>query len=265
VLRAQFYHERPRRALEQARDAAERALRLDPSQAEAHLALADVRRMLDWDVRAARVAYARAIELNPSYESAHRSFATMLATLRRFAQALREADRACALDPLCLDVNTGAAWVRYVAGDYEGAADLCRHTIEMDDGYAGAQRLLGASLLATGQRKEALRVLERAAGAEHPDPVAIAWLGHARAVTGDRGAAEALLGRLSALAADRYVPPFHVALTQVALGNIDAAFEALERAAEDRDPGLANVAVDPRFAPLRQDPRYVSVVARLGV
>jgi TolB-like protein/tetratricopeptide (TPR) repeat protein len=265
VMRAQCYHERPRRALEQAREAVERALQLDPAQAEAHLALADVRRMLLWDVRAARAAYARAIELNPSYESAHRSFATMLATLRRFAQALREADRACALDPLCLDVNTGAAWVRYVSGDYDGAADLCRHTVEMDEGYVGAQRLLGASLLAAGQRKEALRVLEQLAATDHPDLVAIAWLGHARAVTGDRNGAEEAIGRLAAAAAGRYVPPFHVALAHVGLGNLEAAFQALDQAAEDRDPALATVAVDPRFEPLRGHPRYLALVSPLGL
>jgi TolB-like protein/Tfp pilus assembly protein PilF len=265
VLRAQYYHELPRLALEKAQEAADSALRIDPAQAEGHLATADVCRMLRWDFRRARASYLRAIELNPSYESAHRAYATMLASMRRFADAIREADRACALDPMCLDVNTGAAWVRYVAGDFDGAADLCRHTVEMDERYVGAQRLLGASLLAAGQKKHAIRVLERVADGENPDPVAMAWLAHARAVTGDAPAAGECLGRLEQLGRTRYVPPFHLAVALVGLGDVDGAFAALDRAAEDRDPAVASVGVDPRFEPLRAEARYTSLAARLGV
>lgn len=265
VLRAQYYHERPRAALEKAHEAARRALQIDPDQAEGHLATADVSRMLRWDFRGAHASYARAIELNPSYESAHRAYATMLAAMRRFVDAIREADRACALDPMCLDVNTGAAWVRFVAGDYTAAADLCRHGIEMDERYVAARRLLGASLFAADHRKEALRVLEALVDGDVPDPVATAWLAHARAVVGDRSAAGDLLGMLDEMAHQRYVPPFHVAIAQIGLGDRDAAFAALEQAFEDRDPSAVNLTVDPRFEPIRSDPRYGALVSRLGL
>ena len=96
-------------------------------------------------------AYSQAIALNPSYESAHRGYGVMLASLARHAQAIRESERACELDPLCLAVNTSAAWVRYAAGDYGAAIEHCRRTMEMDARYPAARRLLGAAYLQSGQ------------------------------------------------------------------------------------------------------------------
>ena len=264
ISRAENYRERPREALEKAREAAERALQLDPALSEAHLALGEVRRMLQWDARAARSAYSQAIVLNPSYETAHRAYAAMLTSLGRHAQAIRESDRACELDPLCLAVNTTAAWVRFAAGDYAGAIDQCRHTIDLDERYPAAWRLLGAAYLQLGDEKEALRVLELACTGEM-DPVATAWLTHARAVLGDRASAAGLLTKLERLARQRYVPAYHLALAHTGLGDIESAFAALRQGMEDRDPALPNLAVDPRFAPLRGDRRFDQLVTRLGI
>jgi TolB-like protein/DNA-binding winged helix-turn-helix (wHTH) protein len=265
VARAEFYVERPRVALQQARAAAERALQLDRHVAEGHLALGDVRRMLDWDTRGARVAYSQAIALNPSYESAHRAYALLLATLTRYAQAIREAERACELDPLCLSINTSAAWVRYVTGDYAGAMQQCLHAIEMDGRYVVPRRLLGAVYLQAGRAADAVRVLEAVLESSEADPVAAAWLAHVRAVSGERAAAAGLLTRLERAARQRYVPPFHLALAYLGLGDVDTSFALIERAAEDRDPMLPHIAIDPRFAPLRSDRRYAELVGRLGL
>jgi TolB-like protein len=265
VLRALHYHEVPRRALERAHDAARRALELDSALAEGHLALGDVQRMLLWDAKAARASYTEAIALNPSFESARGSLARLLATLGRFAHAIREADLGRELDPQCLTMNTIAAWARYVAGDYDTAADLCRYTLEMDDCYRGARQLLGASLLSASRRNEALRVLEDGARAAPPDPVTLAWLAHARATTGEAAAAEDLLATLASFGGQAYVPHYHVALVHAGLGDLNAAFDALDQAAVDRDPWLGNVTVDPRLAGLRTDPRYAALAARLGL
>jgi adenylate cyclase len=222
--------------------------------------------MLQWDTRAARSAYAQSIALNPSYETAHRAYALMLTSLGRHAQAIRESDRARGLDPLCLGVNTSAAWVRYAAGDYASAIDLCQRTIEIDSRfYAAARRVLGAAYLQLGQERDALQVLETACETGDADPVAMAWLTHARAFVGDRAAAAGWLTKLERLARQRYVPPYHLAIAHTGLGDIDTAFAALERAADDRDPVIANVAVDPRFAPLRGDRRYDALISLLGL
>ena len=171
IARAVHYREQPRRALEAARAAAKRGLELEPELFEGHLALADVRRMLEWDWRGAETAYVQAIALNPSQENAHRAYAAMLMALSRPAEAIREAERACELDPLCLVVNTNAAWVRYLAGDYEAALERCQRTAELDPQYLPARRMIGAIFLQAGKTADAIEVLEAAHAEARQDPI----------------------------------------------------------------------------------------------
>ena len=131
VARAEFYHATPRLALKDAEASALRALAIEPTLYEAHLALADVRRMHDLDWSAAEASYGDAIAHNPSYESAHRAYGMALSVQGRHTEAIRSTERACELDPLCLVVGTTAGWARYVAGDYDAAIDHCRNTIDM--------------------------------------------------------------------------------------------------------------------------------------
>ena len=114
VARAEHYREVPRLALASARDAARRALDIDPTLYEAHLALAETQRMLDFDWNTAEASYLKALQLNPSSESAHRGYAMLLSALGRHREAVRESDRAIELDPLCLVVGGSAAWVGVV-------------------------------------------------------------------------------------------------------------------------------------------------------
>ena len=254
---AESYHTVPREALTQARDEAIRALELEPELAEAHLAMGDVHRLLNWDWRSAEESYARAVTLNPSFESVHRSYGALLVNLDRPGEAVRQVERACDLDPLCLISTLSAAMVHYLIGDYDRAAEKCRQSIDMDPERVHAYRLLGAVLLQTDLHTDAFAALEKALTIGPDDPITIAWLAHARAVTGDRTEARALVQRLATSAS--YVSPYHWALAHAGLGEWDAAFAALDTACIDRDPMVALVAVEPRFEALRQDPRYLTL------
>jgi len=265
IARAEYYHELPRLALKAAQATAARALAIDAGLYEAHLADGDARRMHDLDWAAAETSYTQAIALNPSYESAHRGYAMLLSALGRHGEAIRESERACELDPLCLVVGTTAAWVRYAGGDYAAAIDHGRNTIDMDPEFLPARRILGAAYLQAGRHAEALTELESAATLADGEPVVLAWLAHAKAVTGARGDAAALLAQARGLAAECYVPPYHLALAYTGLDSIDAAFEALDQAWLDRDPALAAVNVEPRFEPLRSDRRYPELLDRLNL
>ena len=229
------------------------------------LSSADIARYLDQDLTRARAGYKRAIALNPSSEGARIGFAKMLAALGEFPAAIREADQAAnELDPLCLTANVTSAWVRYLAGDYETAIARCRDTLEMDESYAFARRLLGSALLASGKVGAAVRMFERAVEAEPANALSLACLAHARAVSGNRGTALDLLARLQDLGRDRYVSPYYVATIHAGLGDGDAARAALKRAGEDRDPMLAYLYVDPRMAGLTEAARAVEVTSALG-
>jgi len=265
VARAEYYRDVPRTALEQARQAADRSLELDPNQAEGYLAMGDVSRMLYRDWSRAESCYARAITLNPSYEGARRSRAMMLSALGRHEEALRESERAVELDPFCLVMASSAAWMHYAAGDYKAAIARCRHTIDMDPEYLPARRILGAAYLQAGLFKDAIAALEDAAAIGSGDPVVLAWLAHAKGVTRAPEYARDLLVRVHALEKVRHVPAYHLALAYIGLDDVDKAFELLERAYAECDPVLPGVSVEPRFDPLRGDFRYRDLLARLDM
>jgi len=266
LLKAEYYGTMPRRVLEAARQSVKRALDLDPQLFEAHLALGDVRRMLEWDWRGAEKAYSEAIVLNPSNEGAHRSYGLLLAALGRQAEALRESERACEMDPLCVVVNSGGnAWVRYLVGDYDGAIARSREAVRMEPGYLIAHRVLAAAYLRSGRESDAIAVLENALTTSADNPVILAWLAHARAVTGCRDIAAKLVHQLQCLATKRHVSAYHLALALVGLGNLDGAFSALEQATVDADPALINLGVEPRFEPVRSDARYTRLIELLGL
>jgi tetratricopeptide (TPR) repeat protein len=135
----------------------------------------------------------------------------------------------------------------------------------MDPEFLPARRLLGAAHLLSGRTAEALAELESADALGDPDPVLLAWLAHAKAVTGAPREARALVARARALEGERYVSAYHLALAYVGLGSHDAAFDALEQAWLDRDPALGAMHVEPRIEPLRSHAKYAALVARLNL
>jgi len=260
---AERYRDVPRHELALAEDDARRALTLDPELSDGHLALGDVQRLLHWDWTRAEHAYTQALQLNPSNENALRSYALMLAALERPDEAVREASRACELDPLCLIASLAAVWVSYCVGDYERAIQRSRHVIDIDPERIAAHRLLAAALLQSGRAQEAIDALDATLEIAPQDPVVLTWLTHANAVAGHTTTAVAFVERVRSL--QRYVPPYHLALAHVGLGNLDAAFVALEHASLDRDPMLTNLVVEPRFEPLRREARYANLLAQVNL
>jgi TolB-like protein/Flp pilus assembly protein TadD len=263
TARAEYYNLVPRTALEMARPIADRALELDPHLAHAHLAVANIRAMLDWDWEAAEAGFRQAMALNPSSDGGHRWCGILLAGLGRLSEAVREVQRARELDPLCLVTGTSDAWTRYIAGDYETAIDLCRYVMDMQRHFTPAWRVLGVSLIQMGRVAEGVAELEAAAAIASTDPVLLAWLAHAKAIRGDCGVARTILTALDHLRSERFVPAYHLALAHVGLGDADEAFRQLDVACEERDPALINLNRDPRFDPIRSDARFARLLDRV--
>ncbi|MSO46422.1 MAG: tetratricopeptide repeat protein [Acidobacteria bacterium] len=153
--------------------------------------------------------------------------------------------------------------MNYLAGDAARALAYCRRTTDIDPDYLPAWRIMGAVYLREGRPADALRVLEAAYGRARHDPIYMASLVHARATLGDGTAAAELADDLRLLSRTRYVPPYHAAIAHVGLGDRDAAFGSLEQAVVDCDPALTNLAVEPRFEPLRSDARYARLLELL--
>ncbi len=263
TAQAEYYTAVPRDVLGRAREDALRALELDPHLSDAHLAHANIVRMLDWDWAAAEAGYRQAIALNSSSEGAHRWYGSLLLALGRESEALSEAQRAVDLDPLCLVVGNSVAWGHYVVGDYEAAVGACRRVLGMDARFLRSRRVLSAALLQLGRSAEAVAELESAATVTPEDPVLLCWLAHAKAVRGDCAVASVLLQALERLRERRFVPAYHLALAHMGLGRKDDVLNLLDRACEERDPSLLNVGLDHRFEPLRGDPRFAKLMERL--
>jgi Flp pilus assembly protein TadD len=155
--------------------------------------------------------------------------------------------------------------VRYLIGDLDATVRHCRRILDLDPQYGRARELLGVVYLRAGKSLEAVAELESASASASHTAALTASLAHARAVTGDEAAARRLLVRLQRADGPRYVSQYSVALAHVGLGDADAAFASLERATADCDPALAFVAVEPRFEPVRADPRYDRLIDLLGL
>lgn len=264
VAAADYYLREPRGALDAAEASAARALAIDPTEPEALVAIAEVRRCRDWDWDGAEEVYRRALSFNPSNEAARRLYGVLLGARCRYDAAAAMTDRAIELDPLCLVASTSAAWVRYVSGHYDDVIERCRHTIDMDPNYLAPHRLLAAARLQTGDVNGSIHYLESVPGAL-TDPMSLAGLAHALGVKGDRDRAVNILCHLDELAQDRYVSSYHRALAHAGLGDFDSTFTMLAHACDQRDPSLMHLASEPRFETIRSDSRYTGVIGQLGL
>lgn len=167
---------------------------------------------------------------------------------------------------MCLVVISSEAWGHYVSRSYDEAIRTAQHVLDMDPEFESAHRLLGAVHLEVGRFAEAVDHFRQAAALEARHPVTLSWLAHGLASAGYTAEAQAaLLDELTVSSPPPYVSPYRLALVHTGLGNVDAAFDALEAAHDERAIGIVNLAVEPRFDPLRSDARFGRLLKRLGL
>ncbi len=258
VSMCDYYAADPRVALELVRADALRALALDEGDADAHNALAEVYRVLDWDSMKAEDSYKTALSVNPNSEGTHRYYGLFLAARGR-AGAAALADRGSALDPLCLVVNTANATVRYLTGDHESAIQKCQYTLNLDPAFGPARRRLASSLAALGRYHEAVSEFELVS-ATRADPISRAWMAAALAVGGNTSAARAVADSLVQAVDNHAVPPYHLAMVYTALDERDTALDLLDCAADEHDPYLDHVEVEPAFERLHAERRFRALI-----
>jgi Flp pilus assembly protein TadD len=162
-------------------------------------------------------------------------------------------------------INANAGFVLAVAGRAGEAAEQCRRTLEMDPNFAQAWFRLGQIDVSRGMYEEAIDELEKAIALSGGSPRARAELGLAQAFAGKRRAAETTLAELETQTARRYVSPFDFALVHAGLGDGRRALDWLEKAYDERSPGLSLLQRDPAFRALRQEPRFKDLVRRIGL
>jgi tetratricopeptide (TPR) repeat protein len=251
----------PAEVLPKARVALTQALDLDETLSEAHAANAYIRAYYEWDWRSAEREFRRALELQPNYADAYFSYGRFLASRRRLDEAIAQLGRAVELDPLSLSLQANRALLDYFAGRYAAADSGLRAVLERDSTDVTAKWGLALVAEQQGRLDEAIAILEPLSLASN---LRKASLGHVYAVAGKVAQARSVLAALHAAEAKNYVPAYWFALVHAGLGEKDQALRYLERAYEERSTVLAYLLIDPRLAPLREEPRFLALAGRLG-
>ncbi|HXY18623.1 MAG TPA: protein kinase [Gemmatimonadales bacterium] len=257
VILGVYSHRRPDEVMPKAKAAAERALELDPTLAEAHTSLACVRALYEWDWAAADALFRRAIAHNPQYATAHQWYAmNCLVPQGRFPEAQAELDRALALDPLSLAVHISVGLRHFYARDLAAAAAELEKTLKLNAEFGAAYYFLGHAYIAMGRYDEAIDPLRRAVSLQGGSAETMAAQATAHALAYQRPEAEALLADLERRAREGYVSPALLAQVHLALGDHAAALDRLEEAAERRAADVVWLKVHPIYDAIRGHPRF---------
>jgi len=251
-------------ASSKAKDAALKALRLDPNLAEAHLALGKVLFFSEIDLAGALREYQRAIELQPNDATAHHWLGNdTLAALGRFEEAIAQGKRAVELDPLSTIINTDLGTTFYYAHRYDESARQLRKTLEIDPTSFYAHYNLGIALQAAGDLSGAIAEYEKAK--QLSDNTLVSTLcAQAKAYAGDKDAALRMLSDLDQLSQHREVVGYLRALLYLSLNKKDEALRWLEQGFKERDgSNISWIKVDPLLDSLHGDPRFEALVQKV--
>ena len=250
-------------AIPEAKTAAVKAIELDRTLAEAHVALGHIKLWLDWEWPAAEVEFKQGIGLNPTSALAHNQYAMYLAAMGRLDEAIGEVRRAQELDALSPIINTDLGWYLLYAGRASEAIDQFRRTLDLDADYLAARWGLGASYVQRGLYDEAIDELKRAVALSEGSPVPTGHLGFAYGLKGDATAAQRTLAELSRLADRQYVPASAVALVHAGKGENTQALDWLERAYQEHDFSMVFLDVVPWFRRLHSEARFEQLLRQM--
>lgn len=253
----------PREADAKSKAAAETALALDESLAEAHVALGRVM-MGEWEWVAAEREYKRAIELNPNLVEARRWYSSYLSEMERHTEALAEIQRAQQLDPLSIELIRREGWALNLARRYREALEkfLQANTIE-ETASPGPHYGLGFIYEGNRMYQQAIDEHRKAIAIEGETTSGRCYLGYALASAGRRREAMEIVNSLTST--NEYVSPTEFAGLYALLGDREEALALLEKAYAEHDLQLQNLKIDTHLDPLHSDPRFQELVRRVGL
>jgi TolB-like protein/Tfp pilus assembly protein PilF len=252
-----------------ARDAAQKALQLNPRLADAHAVLGNVAMSYDWDLATAEKELRRAIELAPNAPTPHEWYCHLLIVQGHNSEALAEARHALDLDPVNPLFHAVMAETYYFGRSYDAAIEEAQQVVKLHPGSVSAQFWLGSAYREKKMYPQAVETFQNAraearkqVGSENP--AMLMAYGHTQAVAGNAAEARAALQQLQQLSAARFVPSLYPAAIHVGLGETDDAFRLLDIAHQERIDRLVYLNVDPMADPLRSDPRFAQLMAKVG-
>ncbi len=245
-----------------AKQAASRAVELDPDSAEAYSALGFATVCHDFDWAVAEGHHRRAIEINPNYATGHHWYGFHLMMAGRFDDALRELLRARELDPLSPNIMQALSWAYYQARRFEESHTTSRNMLEAVPEFAYGLATFSWTLRHAGSADEAVKVAEKALDVSSGGQLFVATLGAAYAAAGRHEDARAALNRLHEMSARCYVSPYHRALIHLLMGERQRSLSLLREAYTINEGWLVWLGVEPQLDPLRGEPEFEDLLLK---
>jgi len=255
----------PGDAYPRAKAAAEHALQRDPELSDAMISIGKVLCWHEWKFLESVRYVERAVALSPNDAEAHWVLGTALPVVGRLQEGIAQLRRALELDPLRVEYFGWATRMLLYARDYDAAIVQGEETFGIDEKYGRGFVFVGSAYLGKGDAEEALSWFQRGQSLDTSVRSYDAMIVRALAALNRREEADEILARLEAESRQHYVRAEYLAMGHAAVGDLDRAFEALERAYQARSAGLIYLHLDPGYEPLRGDPRYKDLVRRIGL
>jgi DNA-binding winged helix-turn-helix (wHTH) protein/Flp pilus assembly protein TadD len=248
-----------------AKEAAANAIKVEPELAEVQTSFGFLKFWLEWDWTGAEAAFRRAISLDPNYPLAHRMLGIVLSHMGRPEEARPAIRRARELDPLLAVHHALSSQVAFSGREYKDAVQFARQAVVVDPEFWVGHLQLAQALDQLGQDDQALEALASAGRFSGGNSKVIALRGYIIAKLGRAGEAREVLRTLVAIARERYVPPYAMALVHAGLEEVDDSFEWLGRSFDVHDVHLIFLPVDPKWDPFRADPRFPTLLKDCGL
>jgi serine/threonine protein kinase/tetratricopeptide (TPR) repeat protein len=252
-------------AVPQAKEAALRALILDPQLAEAHAALGLVQSIGEWDFYNAEKSLQRAVQLSPSYVYSHQWYAAVLLKTGKPGDAIREAETAAQLDPLSPAARANVGWMNYYSRQFDGALRVADDLEKDYPKYPDVCMLRSDTMIAQQAFAEALRALAACAPEIKGTPLYLRSLAIIQGLSGDSAGAADTLNSLLAMSGRSPVSEYNLAAVYANLNRPDEAFHWLNQGINHHDSLTSMLGISPLFAPVRTDSRYAETLARIGL
>lgn len=255
----------PKEAMPKARDAANKAIELNPSLPEGYVTLGNVLAAYDWNWKAGELAYTRALALGAGSAQAHLRYANFLTYEGRFEQARRHFEVAMKLEPRSMEPRLSYSTLLHYQGNHDEEISVLqslKHDFPDTDAVVG---MLAFAYFSAGRRQEGIDGVEQSFKENRLFIPASNLVGMYMAVGRPKDAQRYLriLERREVL--NNYVSPYAMGLAYAQVGRLDDAFKQWDIAFEERSEDMTGLAVEPMLNPFRSDPRFQSLLARMGL
>ncbi|MGA8742484.1 MAG: winged helix-turn-helix domain-containing protein [Terracidiphilus sp.] len=246
-----------------ARAAANAALEINASRAEAITALADITKGFDWDWRLAEEQYVRALQLSPEYAVTHQWYANLLSIVGRHDEAVHHSAEAQRCDPLSVGPAAFLGYTLYRARRFDEAMRECRRTMNFHKASPIASWFLAHVLIQKGDAAEADQCLSATLEATGSSGMHLGLLAFAKARSGQQSEAREIIAKLEEASTSRYISPLDIGTAHLGLREYDTAISFIKRAMSERVMRVTELPM-PLFDEVREDSTALEFCQQLG-